>query len=115
MDLGRNFPDMGSRFARGEKVARTRHVASLRSKVLAAATAGAHVKQDRDDRSSVPESGGAGEGVIGNERNLEELLWEDSPENDERDLSWSAVLKRTFEAYVRGEIPNMYGEWMVWE
>ncbi|TRM66445.1 hypothetical protein BD626DRAFT_203259 [Schizophyllum amplum] len=30
------------------------------------------------------------------------------------DLSWSTVLKRTFEAYVRGERPNMYGEWIVW-
>ena len=30
------------------------------------------------------------------------------------DLSWSAVLKRTFEAYVRGERPNMYGEWLKW-
>lgn len=30
------------------------------------------------------------------------------------DLSWSAVLKRTFEAYLRGERPNMYGEWLQW-
>jgi WD repeat and SOF domain-containing protein 1 len=41
--------------------------------------------------------------------------WEDSATNDERDLSWSAVLKRTFEEYIRGERPNMYGEWLVWE
>ncbi|KAG2023619.1 hypothetical protein CC2G_001252 [Coprinopsis cinerea AmutBmut pab1-1] len=33
---------------------------------------------------------------------------------DERDLSWATVLKRTFEAYVRGERPNMYGEWLDW-
>ncbi|KAL6310082.1 hypothetical protein BKA93DRAFT_814404 [Sparassis latifolia] len=33
---------------------------------------------------------------------------------DRRDLDWSAVLKRTFEAYVRGEAPNMYGEWIRW-
>ncbi|KAK0459087.1 uncharacterized protein EV420DRAFT_1538217 [Desarmillaria tabescens] len=32
---------------------------------------------------------------------------------DERDLSWSTVLKRTFEAYIRGERPNMYGEWIL--
>ncbi|KAK0494817.1 hypothetical protein EDD18DRAFT_285053 [Armillaria luteobubalina] len=31
----------------------------------------------------------------------------------ERDLSWSTVLKRTFEAYIRGERPNMYGEWIL--
>ncbi|KAI0778474.1 hypothetical protein BD413DRAFT_509566 [Trametes elegans] len=34
--------------------------------------------------------------------------------NDQRDLDWSAVLKRTFEAYIRGERPNMYGEWIRW-
>ncbi|KAH9937185.1 uncharacterized protein B0H18DRAFT_969493 [Fomitopsis serialis] len=34
--------------------------------------------------------------------------------NDKRDLDWSTVLKRTFEAYVRGERPNMYGEWLRW-
>lgn len=32
--------------------------------------------------------------------------------DNKRDLSWSAVLKRTFEAYIRGERPNMYGEWL---
>lgn len=31
----------------------------------------------------------------------------DSIEDDERDLSWATVLKRTFEAYLRGERPNM--------
>ncbi len=34
--------------------------------------------------------------------------------NDKQDLDWATVLKRTFEAYVRGERPNMYGEWMRW-
>lgn len=34
--------------------------------------------------------------------------------SDKRDLDWSAVLKRTFEAYLRGERPNMYGEWIQW-
>ena len=34
--------------------------------------------------------------------------------DDKRDLSWATVLKRTFEAYVRGERPNMYGEWIKW-
>ena len=37
-----------------------------------------------------------------------------TPVNMTIDLSWSAVLKRTFEAYVRGEQPNMYGEWIRW-
>lgn len=31
-----------------------------------------------------------------------------------RDLSWATVLKRTFEGYIRGERPNMYGEWITW-
>ncbi|KAI0936653.1 hypothetical protein AcV5_004738 [Taiwanofungus camphoratus] len=34
--------------------------------------------------------------------------------DDKRDLDWATVLKRTFEAYVRGERPNMYGEWLRW-
>ncbi|CAK5281647.1 unnamed protein product [Mycena citricolor] len=38
----------------------------------------------------------------------------DASFEDERDLNWSTVLKRTFEAYIRGEIPNMYGEWIAW-
>ncbi len=35
-------------------------------------------------------------------------------QDDKRDLDWSAVLKRTFEAYIREERPNMYGEWLRW-
>ncbi|KAJ3721509.1 hypothetical protein C8R42DRAFT_580742, partial [Lentinula raphanica] len=34
--------------------------------------------------------------------------------SDRGDLSWSAVLKRTFESYIRGERCNMYGEWLLW-
>ncbi|KAG6832315.1 hypothetical protein H0H92_003548 [Tricholoma furcatifolium] len=33
---------------------------------------------------------------------------------DRRDLDWATVLKRTFESYIRGERPNMYGEWLEW-
>ncbi|KAI0800975.1 hypothetical protein C8Q74DRAFT_458665 [Fomes fomentarius] len=33
---------------------------------------------------------------------------------DKRDLDWATVMKRTFEAYMRGERPNMYGEWIRW-
>ncbi|KAJ7057063.1 glycosyltransferase family 32 protein [Mycena amicta] len=35
-------------------------------------------------------------------------------DDDKRDLDWAAVLKRTFESYIRGERPNLYGEWLVW-
>ncbi|KAF5384972.1 hypothetical protein D9615_001429 [Tricholomella constricta] len=43
----------------------------------------------------------------------------DSPDGipddvDRRDLDWATVLKRTFEGYIRGERPNMYGEWLHW-
>lgn len=43
-----------------------------------------------------------------------EADWEDMVEDDKRDLDWATVLKRTFEAYIRGERPNMYGEWLQW-
>ena len=39
---------------------------------------------------------------------------DDVVENDKRDLDWATVLKRTFEAYIRGEVPNAYGEWLKW-
>lgn len=38
----------------------------------------------------------------------------DEEEADKVDLDWSAVIKRTFEAFIRGERPNMYGEWIEW-
>lgn len=34
--------------------------------------------------------------------------------DDEPDLSWSTVLKRSFEGFLRGERPNAYGEWLEW-
>ena len=39
---------------------------------------------------------------------------EEGIEQDKRDLDWATVLKRTFEAYIRGERPNLYGEWITW-
>lgn len=72
-DQVRHWPDLGPRFAKGERIART--------------TAGA-VDEDGE--------------------------WIDNVADDKRDLDWSAVLKRTFEAFVRGETPNMYGEHITW-
>jgi len=40
--------------------------------------------------------------------------WTDEVADDKRDLDWSAVLKRTFEAFLRGETPNLYGENIAW-
>lgn len=34
--------------------------------------------------------------------------------DDKRDLDWCTVVKRTFESYIRGDRPNMYGEWIHW-
>lgn len=48
-----------------------------------------------------------------NDRPLGEVE-EDGIEEDRRDLDWATVMKRTFESYIRGERPNMYGEWLVW-
>lgn len=39
---------------------------------------------------------------------------EEKAETDKRDLDWAAILKRTFDSYIRGERPNMYGEWIHW-
>ncbi|KAJ6621628.1 hypothetical protein B0H10DRAFT_2162996 [Mycena sp. CBHHK59/15] len=39
---------------------------------------------------------------------------EERVQDDQRDLDWSTVLKRTFEAYIRGERSTMYGEWLEW-
>jgi len=70
-DPGRNFPDLGSRFARPSSTSPSK------------------------------------EGITSSPKDPKE-------EEDRRDLSWSTVLKRTFEAYLRGEAPNMYGEWLTW-
>lgn len=72
-DPVRNWPDLGPRFAAGERVARQ----------LVGAV-------DEDD------------------------TWTDHVVDDKRDLDWSMVLKRTFEAYIRGEAPNLYGEHLIW-
>ncbi|TFK75691.1 hypothetical protein BDN72DRAFT_810612 [Pluteus cervinus] len=86
-DPARNWPDLGPRFIAGEMAAR---------EALEAADA------------------------INNSKNLTTEPGSSSPEtsdrvdDDKRDLDWSIVLKRTFEAYIRGERPNMYGEWIRW-
>jgi len=45
---------------------------------------------------------------------IEDPDWVETVElDDTRDLSWAAVTKRTLEGWVRGERPNLYGEWFV--
>jgi len=83
-DPTRNWPDIGSRFADGERIARNiareRKRAAEKGKVI-------HYSDEAD---------------------------EDKPEDDVRDLPWATVLKRVFESYLRGERPNMYGEMLQW-
>ncbi|GAA6058285.1 hypothetical protein JCM3770_002893 [Rhodotorula araucariae] len=140
-DPARNFPDLGARFHAGERVARGRLLAAklaanppASSSTIAPGGAGA------GDGPS-PTKPGAGETAAAkllspaaaaaaaaaghrregykwgdDERDFAELDWSDERvDSDERDLGWAAVLKRTFEAYVRGERPNMYGEWISWD
>ncbi|KAI0090758.1 glycosyltransferase family 32 protein [Irpex rosettiformis] len=75
-DPTRNFPDLGPRFAAGERNAR-----------------------ESPGKASPTGLPGAGS---------------EHTEADKRDLDWATVLKRTFEAHIRGERPNMYGEWIRW-
>ena len=73
-DPARHWPDLGPRFAEGERAAR------------AAANPDTHLDS-----------------------------WADEVGGDKVDLDWATVLKRTFESYIRGERPNMYGEWLWWD
>ncbi|KAA1136361.1 hypothetical protein PGTUg99_027670 [Puccinia graminis f. sp. tritici] len=108
-DPSRNFPDLGSRFEHGERV--------TRAKALAAKQLSSKAKGNTGDKKS------EGSNLYGGHQTREELeedlirtikLDQDDVADDERDLGWATVLKRTFEAYLRCERPNMYGEWIDW-
>ncbi|BGP52175.1 hypothetical protein JCM10450v2_008146 [Rhodotorula kratochvilovae] len=134
-DPARNFPDLGPRFAAGERVARGRLLAAKLAANPSAALStspgagGAGGSGDGPSPTAPGETAGAkptptvraeqrrqGYKWGDDERDFAELDWSDERiEEDERDLSWAAVLKRTFEAYVRGVRPNMYGEWISWD
>lgn len=90
-DSARNWPDLGPRFAAGERVARA-----------TTSTPAGHA------------TASAGHASASADRQPPEAEFEDKIEDDQRDLGWATVLKRTFEAYIRGEHPNMYGEWIKW-
>lgn len=127
-DPSRNFPDLGSRFQSGERIARGRLLAAKLASQPAAndattaagSTGGPSPTKPGETRGvpSLPTQIARREGYKwgDDERDFAELDWSDERvEEDERDLSWAAVLKRTFEAYVRGERPNLYGEWINWD
>ncbi|KAJ6612785.1 hypothetical protein B0H10DRAFT_2051038 [Mycena sp. CBHHK59/15] len=86
-DPSRNWPDLGPLFLTGEKAARRALKQAEAAQVPIALTLA-------DEPGEEP-------GPV-------------SVEDDKRDLDWAAVLKRTFESYIRGERANMYGEWLVW-
>jgi len=85
-DCARNYPDLGPRFAEGERKAK-----EMLTAVSVASTANVKkTKKPANHKEDVKE------GV------------------EPWDLTWGTVLKRTFEAYIRREAPNMYGEWLEW-
>ena len=97
-DPARNVPDLGPRFSAGEKMA----YANLQKEKVKAALLAQQTQL-------------AGKAVaIGGNKFEDESEDDVREESDKTDLDWSTVIKRTFEAYIRGERPNMYGEWLVW-
>lgn len=96
-DPSRNFPDLGPRFKKGEDLAHSL-IRKEKLKTLLAAKAKTKVGPTTLDSSEANDAG-------------EEP---DTTAPDKVDLDWATVLKRTFEAYIRGEQPNMYGEWIEW-
>jgi DDB1- and CUL4-associated factor 13 len=99
-DSSRNWPDLGERFVQGERAAR---------KALREAAHNA----TRDALSGSLSSESQVHSVA-REPDDDDAVWEDRIEDDKPDLDWATVLKRTFESYIRGERPNLYGEWIVW-
>lgn len=95
-DPSRNWPDLGERFAKGENALREAQRAAASSRAAAAKTSAE--EEELDEESDEFKAG----------------ITPRDDMDDEVDLSWSTVLKRTFEAYLRGDRPNMYGEWIKW-
>jgi WD repeat and SOF domain-containing protein 1 len=97
-DPVRNWPDLGPRFVKAEKAGRA---------AAAPTTAGLPSTTDVNRTHSTLSAAGS---------SLKDSIpLGDKIEDDVRDLSWATVIKRTFEAHIRGEQPNMYGEYIVWE
>ncbi|KAK4046450.1 hypothetical protein OIV83_006042 [Microbotryomycetes sp. JL201] len=143
-DASRNFPDLGPRFKSNERLARGRLLAaklaempaSLRSAAMPSATTGPSPTKPNERPGATAMGALPGQQMVGptgkgysaggvddnghkwgdDERDFDSLDWSnETVDDDQRDLSWSAVLKRTFESFVRGESPNMYGEWLSWD
>ncbi|WWC72583.1 uncharacterized protein I206_106545 [Kwoniella pini CBS 10737] len=103
-DPTRNFPDLGQRFIKGEKA--LKEAAKLNS------LKGQNENIENNDNIDDDDEG---DGEIGKTKiEGESLVTTREDMDDEIDLSWSTVLKRTFEGYLRGERANAYGEWLEW-
>lgn len=105
-DPARNWPDLGSRFIAGERQARR----ALRENALtpAASATGSGIPVVKvESTSKVTETDFEDE-----RRRVDED--QETVDDDKLDLDWATVIKRTFEAYIREERPNMYGEWLRW-
>jgi len=92
-DPARNWPDLGPKFIKSERAGR-----QAVAQAAVAAELKTQTKSKPKPKPVVDKDGDFGDDV----------------KDDVRDLSWATVLKRTFEAYIRGERPNMYGEQIVW-
>ncbi|KZV92485.1 hypothetical protein EXIGLDRAFT_768927 [Exidia glandulosa HHB12029] len=107
-DPTRNWPDLGQRFIECEKKQRALlHEAQIAEQVRLEAAQKALQHNGKHAPSPSPSPVRAAY-----EEHLEMKDAEDVS-SDKRDLAWATVMKRTFEAYIRGEQPNMYGEWIL--
>lgn len=98
-DPSRNWPDLGPKFAKAEAAGRA---------------AAAPQSTPAAEPTSTGSSRSASSSGSSSSTRREEVPLGDRLEDDARDMAWATVLKRTFEAYIRGERPNMYGEYIVW-
>ncbi|KAF7329836.1 hypothetical protein MKEN_00247000 [Mycena kentingensis (nom. inval.)] len=111
-DPTRNWPDLGPRFKVGETAARRALALAQAAEEAAAAAALAQAPLGKDADVSINDEDDAETRPPA----ATSVDWDnETVEDDKRDVDWAAVLKRTFESYIRGERPNRYGEWLVWE
>ncbi|KAK9898128.1 hypothetical protein P389DRAFT_65986 [Cystobasidium minutum MCA 4210] len=124
-DPARNWPDLGPRFAAGEKKARA---AALQARLASELSDNAKATENSQSRSPtkppVHATPVAGQTKVTPDlqrtqhrtdryANAEDIrIDDDDISDDAKDLSWATVLKRTFEQFLREERPNMYGEWI---
>lgn len=121
-DPARNWPDLGPRFAAGEKKARAAALqARLASELSDNAKATENSQSCSPTKPPVHATPVAGQTKVTPDlqrtqhrtdryANAEDIrIDDDDISDDAKDLSWATVLKRTFEQFLREERPNMVG------